>query len=111
MIDKAVVELVKNRAAGYCEVCGSPALESMALHHRKLKSRGGKDTVANLIYVHHSCHNLGSYSIHLNPEIATKKGYMVSSWQDPEQAPMITPEGFKVLLSDDGTTRKFTEAQ
>jgi len=82
----------------------------MALHHRKLKSRGGKDTVANLIYVHHSCHNLGTVSIHLNPEIATKKGYMVSSWQDPEQAPMITPEGFKVLLLDDGTIKKYMEA-
>jgi len=83
----------------------------MALHHRKLKSRGGKDSVANLIYVHHSCHNLATNSIHLKPKIATEKGYMVSSWQDPAQAPMITPDGSTVLLNENGTITIITEAQ
>ena len=108
MINAAVVDLVIARAAGYCERCGGPALESMALHHRKLKSRGGKDTPSNLIWVHHSCHNLATDSIHLAPKEATAKGYMVSSWQDPEETPMLTPEGLMVLLLNDGT---ITEAK
>jgi hypothetical protein len=48
-VDKKVVEIVEQRAGNYCEACGGLAQESMALHHRKLKSRGGKDTPANLI--------------------------------------------------------------
>jgi len=108
MINAAVVDLVIARAAGYCERCGGPALESMALHHRKLKSRGGKDTPSNLIWIHHSCHNLATDSIHLAPKEATAKGFMVSSWQDPAQTPMLTPEGLMVLLADDGT---ITEAK
>ena len=108
MINAAVVDLVIARAACYCERCGGPALESMALHHRKLKSRGGKDTPSNLIWIHHSCHNLATDSIHLAPKAATAKGFMVSSWQDPAQTPMLTPEGLMVLLADDGT---ITEAK
>lgn len=111
MIDKEVVELVKSRAAGYCEYCDSPAEESMALHHRKLKSRGGKDTVANLVLLHHGCHNLKTNSIHLKPGMAEKRGYMVGSWQDPTEVPLVKPDGSVVLLLEDGTTRIITEAK
>jgi 5-methylcytosine-specific restriction endonuclease McrA len=103
MIDKSIVALVEQRAGGYCEVCGLPAQEGMALHHRKLKSRGGKDTVANLIRVHHGCHNLNTDSVHSNPNWAEHKGYMVASWQDPEEAPMHMPDGSIVLLKNDGS--------
>jgi hypothetical protein len=51
-MDKKVVKIVQDRAGNYCEVCGSSALPSMALHHRKLKSRGGQDTPSNLIQIH-----------------------------------------------------------
>lgn len=102
-MNKEVVEIVARRAGNYCEACGGVAQESMALHHRKLKSRGGKDTAANLIRVHHKCHNLGTASIHSNPTWATEKGFMVSSWQEPEQAPMVLPTGQIVLLRNDGT--------
>lgn len=101
-IPKQTVELVIARAAGYCEVCGLPGSESMALHHRKLKSRGGKDTAANLIWIHHACHNLGTDSIHLNPAKAEQKGYMVGSWADPEETPIALPDGNFALLFDDG---------
>jgi len=102
-VNQKIVEMVEKRAGHYCETCGSPALDSMALHHRKLKSRGGKDTVANLIRVHHSCHNLGTNSIHMNPAVATDKGWMVSSWADPETEPFLQPDGKWVLLKDDGS--------
>jgi len=105
-LKKEIVELVQTRAGNYCETCGRPALESMALHHRKLKSRGGKDSASNLIQVHHECHNLGTQSIHANPSMATDKGWMVSSWADPETEPMLTPDGSWVILKDDGSTEK-----
>ena len=101
-VDKKVVEIVEKRAGNYCESCGGRAQESMALHHRKLKSRGGLDTPANLIRVHHGCHNLDTDSIHANPSWATDKGFMVSSWKEPEQTPMVYPDGRIVLLDNDG---------
>jgi len=103
MIDKSIVALVEQRAGDYCEVCGLPAQEGMALHHRKLKSRGGKDTVSNLIRVHHGCHNLNTNSIHANPSWAEDKGYMVPSWKDPEEHPIFRPNGAIVLLKNDGS--------
>jgi hypothetical protein len=103
MIDSKIVALVEERASWYCEVCGKVATESMALHHRKLKSRGGKDSASNLIRVHHSCHNMSTGSIHANPAWAEDKGFMVPSWQEPHEYPMHTPDGRIVLLQNDGT--------
>ena len=108
-IDKKVVALVEQRAGNYCEACGGLAQESMALHHRKLKSRGGKDTASNLIRVHHSCHNLGTHSIHNNPEWANAKGFMVSSWDEPDKIPINRPDGRIVLLHNDGTVGTLME--
>lgn len=101
-ISPDVVALVAVRAEGYCEVCGGSAEESMALHHRKLRSRGGEHSVANLIWVHHGCHNLKTYSIHSNPAYATSKGWMVGSFQDPSEVPFCRPDGTLVLLQNDG---------
>jgi hypothetical protein len=110
-MDKAIVKIVEERATFYCEVCGRVASESMALHHRKLKSRGGKDTPANLIRVHHECHNLGSDSIHLNPAIAEDRGHMVSSWKDPEETPFLRPDGSWVLLDNEGSIKVLGEGK
>ena len=111
MIDKAVVDLVKARAGDYCEYCDSPAEETMALHHRKLKSRGGQDTASNLVLIHHGCHNMKTHSIHLRPGAAEKLGFMVASWQDPEEAPLTRADGSVVLLLNDGTIKILTEAK
>jgi hypothetical protein len=100
-IKKDIINKVIERANGYCEVCGL-ALTDYALHHRKLKSRGGKDSVSNLMVVHHSCHNLGTASIHLNPETATERGYMVSSWSEPEDVAVRQPDGIMVLFKNNG---------
>lgn len=110
-IKQEIVELVIQRAGGYCEKCGRPASESMALHHRKLKSRGGKDSVSNLIWVHHECHNLGTDSIHLKPAYAADKGWMVGSWDEPETAPMHLPDGRIVLLQNDGKITNLEEGK
>ena len=110
-MDKAIVKIVTERATFYCEVCGQVASESMALHHRKLKSRGGKDTPANLIRVHHECHNLGSDSIHANPAISEDRGHMVSSWKKPEETPLLRPDGSWVLLDNEGSIKVLEEGQ
>jgi 5-methylcytosine-specific restriction endonuclease McrA len=102
-MDKAIVKIVELRAGYYCESCGGTASDSMALHHRKLKSRGGKDTPANLIRIHHGCHNLNTDSIHLNPEKAEDKGWMTPSWKEPEEQPMFYHNSFFVLLHNDGS--------
>ena len=105
VLNKDIVKAVEERAGHYCETCGLPATESMALHHRKLKSRGGKDSVANLIRVHHECHNLGSMSIHAQPTMSTNNGWMVSSWRDPEDVPLLLPDGSWALFKNDGTVQ------
>jgi HNH endonuclease len=111
MIDPKVIELVKARAGDYCEYCDGPAKESMAFHHRKLRSRGGEDTVANLVLVHHNCHNLKTRSIHLRPAEAERLGFMVNSWQDPTEVPLVRADGSIVLLLNDGTVKTLKEAE
>ena len=101
-MNKQVAQIVIDRANGYCEKCGGVAAESMALHHRKLRSRGGLDTPANLIWVHHICHNLGTSSIHSQPALSEDKGWMVPSWKQPEECPIVKPDGTIVLLQNNG---------
>ena len=96
-------EIVYSRCRGYCEKCGNPLPDTWALHHRKLKSRGGQDEIANLIALHHECHNLGTDSVHLNPRVAEHMGYMVGSWQDPTECPLTLPDGTIVILNPEGS--------
>lgn len=73
------------------------------MHHRKLKSRGGKDEISNVVALHHHCHNLGTGSVHLDPSKATEQGFIVASWDDPADIPILTPDNVLVWLLDDGT--------
>ena len=113
---KAIVKLrtqLIERCKGYCEMCGASLPEDWAMHHRQLKSRGGKDELSNLIAVHHGCHNLDTKSIHLNPAWSAKFGFMVSAWQHPEQTPIFYMLNDSVCLMNDGSivqqTRKEKE--
>lgn len=90
------------RANGFCEKCGITLAESWALHHRKLKSRGGKDEIANVVALHHHCHNLGTNSVHLNVDAATREGFIVPSWANPSECPLLLADNTLVLLTDDG---------
>lgn len=97
-------KLIKKRANGYCEKCGGKAVAvGMVYHHRKLRSRGGKDTPSNFLRIHWACHTGARNSIHENPELATDKGWMVPSWKEPHEWPLTKPNGAIVLLQDDGT--------
>lgn len=110
-INKKLIELVQQRAGGYCEICGRVATESMALHHRKLKSRGGKDEVANLLWIHHECHNMGTHGVHNQIKEATAHGWIVNSWANPAQVPVLRPDGNLVILLNDGTVGTVMEGE
>ena len=99
---QAIVDIVLERAGNHCEVCGSGG-DNFALHHRKLRSQGGKDEPCNLIAVHHKCHNLGTDSIHLNPKRSIENGWIVPSWAEPSEFPLHMPDGSKVLLDNEGS--------
>ena len=99
-MNKKIAETVLDRAGGYCELCGRPG--DLALHHRKLRSQGGEDEPANLVAIHHHCHNLGTNSVHLNPAMAKKTGFIVPSWAEPTEYPLTLSDGCKVLLDNLG---------
>lgn len=100
-MDKEIAEAVLKRANGYCEHCGMPG--ELTLHHRKLRSQGGKDEVSNLIAVLHNCH---LNDIHANPKIAKVRGWIVPSWAMPSRYPLHTPEGEIVRLTNEGTKER-----
>lgn len=99
-MDDKTVDQVLTRSAGICEARFSPACTGYGtqLHHRKLRSRGGKDTVANLVSVCHLCHG----HIHGEVKQATALGLIVSTWADPEQVPLVR-RGYAVFHYDDGS--------
>ena len=101
---KLLREQVLSRCKGYCEKCGFPLCEDdFALHHRKLKSRGGKDEIQNLLALHHACHNTGTNSVHLNVKEATEKGWIVSTRGIPEEVPVTLFDEASVILTVEGT--------
>jgi hypothetical protein len=95
--------LVLKRCKGYCEKCGRALNNDFALHHRKLRSAGGKDAVENFLALHHECHNLGTKSVHLNPKDSMEKGYIVSRYREPLACPLMLPDGSSVILTEEGT--------
>jgi len=100
---KALRELILARCEYYCEKCGLGLSDNFALHHRKLRSRGGKDTVDNLVALHHECHNLGTLSVHMNIKTATETGHIVPQHADPSEYPLTLPNESIVTLTKTGT--------
>jgi hypothetical protein len=98
----ALREAVWVRASGSCERCGVTLGNTFALHHRLLRSRGGRDELPNLVALHHHCHNLGTDSVHLNPRKATEDGFMVPTGHDPRAIPIRLRDGARVYLTDEG---------
>lgn len=107
---KEIAEAVLSRAGNYCEACGQSGSD-FALHHRRLKSQGGKDEVCNLIAVHHKCHNLGTNSIHMRPKVAIERGQIVPSWAEPSAFPLTLSDESKVLLDNEGNYTYLKEGE
>ena len=98
-----VYEAVMIRARLGCEAKAAYTCTRRAehWHHRQLRSRGGAHTVPNGLAVCHACHEW----IHQNPARATELGFMVSSWADPAEVPIVKPTG-RFLLTEDGKLQK-----
>lgn len=97
MIDR---EALAARQDDYCLWCCSHLGPDFAVHHRKLRSQGGNDDPANLIALHHACHNLGSRSVHINVAVAVERGFLVPSWDDPAAVPLTLKGGGRVSLRE-----------
>lgn len=78
--------LVYLRANGRCDCCGAPLHpDAWDAHHRQLRARGGKDTLANLIALRHDHHMWA----HEHPAEAKERGLMVSAYANPEDVPVL----------------------
>lgn len=87
------------RDEGRCAWCYRYS-DSLNLHHRQLRSQGGRDSLANLISLCGSgttgCHGW----VHRHVAKAREHGLIVPSWADPAETPVRTWRGL-VLLTDD----------
>lgn len=98
-IDPQLRQLVRGRAGGCCELCGiRVGARSYQCHHRKLRSRGGQDSAANLACLCAVCHR----RCHQHPVWATDHGFIVSAYDDPAAVPVALHESRWVLLTFDG---------
>lgn len=91
------------RADYRCERCGKHRDQAFGGvldgHHRKLRSRGGKDELSNIAVLCRVCHEW----VHGHPGTATGLGYIVPSRAVPARRAMQLHDKSWVLLADDGT--------
>lgn len=81
-----VRQAVADRSGFVCELgCGNRAVH---LHHRKLRSQGGRHEPANLLHLCAAHHN----EAHANPERSYALGWLVRGWADPAGVPVILAE-------------------
>ncbi len=93
-------EAVWARCGGLCELCGdrlNPA--SWHAHHRKLRSRGGEDSVTNLAGLHPRCHDRA----HSHVAWAEQAGFIVPAHADPVDVRLGLHGETWVRLAPDGT--------
>ena len=90
--------LIIERDEDRCLVCGRPQMGDGQVHHRQLRSQGGRHEVANGILVCLWCHGL----IHGNVAAAILSGHIVSSWDHPDEVPLRSWRG-TILLGTDGS--------
>lgn len=76
------------RSSGHCEVAGEPLTHSFAVHHRKRRSQGGTNDLTNLMIVCHFHHNGGTQSIHAQPALSYRRGWLVHEADEPALVPM-----------------------
>lgn len=91
---------LRERCGGYCEACGWPLPDNeWAAHHRLRKAQGGKDTMDNLVALHHHCHNIVPGSVHQEPQMAFSRGLLVHMGSEPSEVPLRLPDESWVFLS------------
>ena len=100
--------LIKERAKGCCELCGTPAHETAQIHHRRPRGMGGTKnpesrSASNGLYVHFRCHQ----RIELNRADALKNGWLLLQSQSLE-APVRLHSGW-VVLHEDGSVYELSD--
>ena len=81
-----VAKVVLSRSNGACEalVTSSCVGRGQHIHHRKLRSQGGRHSIENCVSICHMCHDW----IHANPGISYEWGWLVKSYDHPEETPV-----------------------
>lgn len=81
--ESKVSKTARKEAKGKCQAGVSPECQRTGnhIHHRRMRSSGGKDERVNLVLLCLPCHSM----IHLNPEKAYDTGWLVKSWQNPAE--------------------------
>ena len=84
------------RCGGHCERCVRTLdFETFDAHHRKFRSRGGKDEIVNLVALCGECH----FWAHSKGREAGPAGFAVLASQDPGTIPITLPGNHRVLLT------------
>lgn len=98
--------LILDRDLGRCAWCGRPFGDALNIHHRVLRSQGGKGIASNGISLCGSgttgCHG----EAHHNRLWAEESGLIVPSWQDPAEVPVVTWRGRYLLLDIEPWVRR-----
>jgi 5-methylcytosine-specific restriction endonuclease McrA len=90
---------VFTRDGGACTCCGLGLGDDWECHHRRYRSRGGKNELANLIALCPACHR----SAHRDETaLATGYGWVVSQFgPDPADVPVRYADGSVRLLTNE----------
>lgn len=83
-----------------CAWCGEGIGDHADRHHRLRRTAGG-DRLANLVLLHPWCHTVNAGSVHQEPFLAKRRGFIVPPWADPITTPILIGQKWW-LLDDDG---------
>ncbi len=105
--DEATVALVLERDRGRCVGCGDELYGRrgvhFSVHHRKLRSQGGKHDASNLVALcghgTSGCHG----SAHAEVAASRLSGLLVQSTEDPSRVVVEHSQLGRVFLLDDGS--------
>lgn len=79
-------DAVLARAGGCCDFCAYAIdPDDWECHHRRLKSQGGLDEMANLVALHDACHA----RLHVDRPMAHETGFIVHHPDDPAHTPVL----------------------
>lgn len=86
------------RCGGRCERCGRKIpRKGWDAHHRIKQSLGGLEAMSNLTVVDRLCHN----AVHRGEG---PTGWLLKSWDDPLEQPILMFDGMRTLDDAGGTT-------
>lgn len=109
---RSVRELVLERDGWCCQGCGQDVRFTyyFSLQHRKARGVGGGNGPENLVTC---CGSATSQGCHLlceqRSEEMLARGFVVPSWNDPSEIPVVTWTGRAVYLWKDGSAKEMAE--